>query len=547
MNTRSDAKPYVVPFGKSTTGETNLIINQNYNIHHPSIGDANLNYYPDRTGIFLRLINEIAGYVGCTPDEVLLTHGSENALKLIMETYCRSGTNVLIPFPNYPGFIHKAELYQANITYVRCHGELAKVYEEIENCDIIYLSSPNLPIGYEVPHSIYEYIAKYPNKLFIIDEAYFEYGTISHYNKAYTNLIIVRTFSKAFALAGARVGYIIADKKIIQELKVAHCDKDILDYSVEICYKAMLHKDYYLAQVQHDKNIWADFFVHLKRFVRPADLIYEFMVGHGPYFLIFTEHTDYVCQMFKKNGYLVRDKSADLGRGCIRISLNIEKIMIDLLRIIKKINGYYREYQTIYLDIDKTIRESGSSAPVDGVVTAINELSKNKKIHFVTNNISGRGAIEEYLRDFNYVELICPFGDVIADEEYKNGYFIREKNLYLTKFPNITYELMRFIAEHGVIHIVEEDYTESSRELGISGPDINLPFIGAFKKLLGDMGIEPQYRVIGKKNLYVTSDTDTIVIGDSDDDFLFAKNNGFYFKRIHDCRVDTVAALRNML
>jgi histidinol-phosphate aminotransferase len=549
-------KPYFVPSGKPIQDCVNLVINQNYNIHHESINDNNINYYPSRNDNFLLLIKKISEYIDCDENEILLTHGSENGLGLIMQTFCNKETRVLIPFPNYPGLIHKAKLFTDNINFYKFYGnedEYKEFYDEISNNDIIYISSPNLPLGYEINESIYDIITLYPDKLFILDEAYFEYSSRdrSFYSNKYKNIIIVRTFSKAFALAGARVGYLVTNTNFINLLKVAYSDKDILDYSVDLCLKVLTYKEYYLNQVETDKKNWSNFFQDLKKYIKKNDMIYEYIVGHGPYFLIFTEYPDYVCELFKKNKYLVRNKTDDLNRGCVRISLSSKKIMDDILTIIKKINGYYDKYKIIYFDIDKTIRETSSSPPVKGIQLLIKDLNKTKEVNFITNNISNYCDIKNYLdkHEIYFNKLICPFVNYnITDQEYLNGYFIREDNLYLTKFPNITYELMNHIYTNKLIHIIEEDYTESSKELGISQNDINLPFIGSFQCLLDSHKIKVKYKIIGKKNLYVVNNNDdTLVIGDSNDDLIFALNNDFYFKRIYNCNEEIVDIVSNLL
>ena len=549
-------KPYIVLNNNNPNDKINLVINQNYNKHHPNIKDTKINYYPNRGGKYLSLIKEISRYIGCLKDEILLTNGCDNALKLIMDTYCYNTSKVLIPFPNYPGFIHRAKLCKANITFIDFFGEnheYKTLYENIKNNDIIYISSPNLPIGYEIDTAIYYYIEKYNNKLFIIDEAYFEYGTKtkSHFYRKFDNLIIVRTFSKAFALAGARVGYIVANKNRINELKVAHCDKDITDHSINLCYNVMIHRNYYLHQVRCDKRSWQLFFNNLQKYICKDDIIYEYIVNKGPYFLIFTKYPVYVLDLFKKNGYLVRNKTDDLGRGCLRITLSKKNIMDDVLNIIKKINGYYNKYEVFYLDIDNTIRDSKFDSPPEELINKINYLSKHKEVNFITNNIENSYDIENYLNNNNidYKTLICPFKNFdISSSEYNNGYFIRGNKLYITKFPNITYELINFIYEHKLINIIEEDYEENSCELGFTGRNIRLPFIGSFQELLKRHNVDVDYNIIGKKNILINKNTnkETIVIGDSNDDFLFAIKNGFYFKHV-SCKNDTNYLLNRLI
>ena len=92
-----------------------------------------------------------------------------------------------------------------------------KFLAKSKNADILYLDSPNNPTGFQFPKKDLEKLVKRFNGLIIIDEAYGEFGDYSLINlvKSNENLIVVQTFSKAFGLAGLRLGYFVSNKKII--------------------------------------------------------------------------------------------------------------------------------------------------------------------------------------------------------------------------------------------------------------------------------------------------------------------------------------------
>jgi len=485
-----------------------------------------------------------------------MTHGSENALKLIMETFCNPGDKVFIPLPNYPGFIHKAELYKADCILLKFDGDFKRnklqIESSIKSSRIIYFSSPNLPFGYVVDSWLLAYVREYPNKMFIVDEAYFEYGPYEHsmFNSTlYPNLLVVRTFSKAFALAGARIGYILAHPSLIKKLEIAHCAKDITDHSVELCLNALIHRDYYLNQVAVDKENWKVFFSELDLYINPGDSIHKYHVGYGPYFLLFTKYPDYICKLFEKNKYLIRNKTDDLGEGCVRISLNIQEIMVDLLEIIKKINGYSCCYEMLFIDIDNTIRSDHHSEPVIGVVDSLRELSNHYSINYITDNASNNKDLHLYFEKHNipHHKILSAFNMMnITTYEYTQGYFIRTDKLYVTKFPNITYELMKHIKTHACVYAIENSITESSIEQGYSDY-IEIPFVGAFQSMLDTLDLEVEFIFIGKMTrIFPTTMRHVLVIGDSPQDYVFARNNNFYFKHVPDCtHINTI--LKNIM
>lgn len=558
---------YIVPTGTQTDC-INLVINQNYNQHHPSVLSKTeyiINNYPYVDTKYKSLQKEICAYINhdkredvkdIQEDNILITPGSENGLYLINQIFTHRQTKVLVPFPNYPGFTHKVKMFTENITYFPFHGkmdEYSRFYETIPNHDIVYISSPNLPLGYEINESITNIIKEHKNILFIIDEAYFEYGIQKSFvDPNLDNLIISRTFSKAFALAGARIGYLISHSSTINTLKIGHSIKDVLEVSVDLALSVLQHQDFYLNQIKQDKENWKRFLVSIRSIICKGDIIYDYQHGNAPYFILFTEHPEYVCNLFKKHGYLVRDKTTDLGKGCIRVTLSLKPYLNDIYNIIKMINGYYKKYEIVYMDIDNTIRENRNSMPIKGLSPLIHRLKETSKVVFITNNVSKYDRIEAMLRRSNipYDDLITPFKNMeLSFKEYQRGYCIRGSKLYITKFPNITYELMEHIYLHKKIYIVEESKYELSTEIGNYDNEITIPFIGVFKSIIDSIypNKEITYTVIGKSELKLHHEEKKIMmIGDGDSDFEFAKNNVICFKKVINPE-DTLQVIHNIL
>ena len=299
--------PYIIP--KNDKKIINLAVIQNYNDHF-DINKLNslvfinkINEYPSLDNNYNKLYNEICIYNNNTNiNNILLTPGSGYALQLILKTFIDIDTKLLIPFPTYPGFCHDAELITDNITYFNFHGnidEYNEFYNKIKINDIIYISSPNIPIGYELPISFIDIIKQYENKIFIIDEAYFEYGiNLSFFNNKYKNLIITRTFSKAFGLAGIRLGYILAHENIIDKLKIGYCTKSILDISINCGLYALENKDYYINLVKNDKIIWNKYFTKFNKIIKSNNIIYKYTYGNAPFMLIYTDYPEYVYKIF---------------------------------------------------------------------------------------------------------------------------------------------------------------------------------------------------------------------------------------------------------
>jgi histidinol-phosphate aminotransferase len=134
--------------------------------------------------------------------------------------------------------------------------DLSKTLEKINNkTSIIYIVNPNMPTGRSYSHAkIDEFISKVPkNILIVIDEAYIEFAVgieksfeLDHnLIKKYDNLLITRTFSKMFALAGYRIGYMISSKRTVDLFKKAIQVFPLSRISVQFAYQALLDIPYY--------------------------------------------------------------------------------------------------------------------------------------------------------------------------------------------------------------------------------------------------------------------------------------------------------------
>ena len=170
------------------------------------------------------LINAYAQYSNILPNHVLCTRGADEAIELLIRTYCRSGIDSIAYFaPTYGMYAISAETsnIKANRLELDDNYKLPNAFKsQITTEKIIFLCNPNNPTGTLLPETqIVDMLESYPNKLIVIDEAYVEFcPNVSFVKKIqqYSNLVILRTLSKAFALAGLRCGFLLANSGIIE-------------------------------------------------------------------------------------------------------------------------------------------------------------------------------------------------------------------------------------------------------------------------------------------------------------------------------------------
>ena len=185
-----------------------------------SINDNDFREYPLEH--FELLYNKIAKYININPKNVGIGSGSDQIMDLLLSTICKEKSAITIN-PTFSYFIDRCNMYKIptkliNLSDLDNSLDFEFFISESKNKDIIYLASPNNPTGNQFKNKdIINLIEVSKSKLIIIDEAYVEFSdhSLSNLVNKYNNVVIMRTFSKAFGLAGARIGYILANEEII--------------------------------------------------------------------------------------------------------------------------------------------------------------------------------------------------------------------------------------------------------------------------------------------------------------------------------------------
>ena len=523
----------------------NLGIIENFNTHYSQI-PIGINFYPSQNSNYEELLQKIASYTNCNINNILITNGSGKGLDLILHTFTTPETMILIPTPNYPGFIHSSQISNGNIITQEFYGNESEYDQlKISESDIVYFSTPNLPLGYTINRDkIIDYVKLYPNKLFIIDEAYFEYSSKESFSTLITNknIIITRTFSKAFALAGARIGYILANPALIQIMLTGYNAKDVLDSSVEYALDVLKNKEYYINNVKNDIKLSEYIDTELGKIVHSGKCIYNYTTLQAPWFLIFSQHPQYVCNVMKIKGYLVRNKSDEI-KDCVRISLCTKDHIDKVINIIREINIQESNiYNVIFLDLDITLRKDYKSDISIKLQKIINDLQKKYEIIIITDNYQNNEDTKRYLINNNITcSLISPISHLMNPDNKK--WFIYDNAVYIIQYPDDLYDVLNAVNNYKLIRVIETDETINSGELGVY-PNIILPHIGVVLNFINQYNTGIKIEIIGKSTLQLNQykQTNALMIGDSKNDELFAHNNNYQFIKV-DTYIDTLKEL----
>ncbi|HEV2707937.1 MAG TPA: histidinol-phosphate transaminase [Pyrinomonadaceae bacterium] len=191
--------------------------------------------YPDF--VPTRLHEKLAEFVGWTPDGVIAGNGSNELIQATLMVTLGEGTRILISEPTFALYRQVATVLGAEVLSVPLTSELRfdtrALVEAVEQNepDVTILCSPNNPTGCRIERADLEAILRATRGLVVIDEAYYEFAseTVVPLLRQHENLAVFRTFSKALALAGLRVGYLLAAPALAREVS-----KAVLPYNLNV-------------------------------------------------------------------------------------------------------------------------------------------------------------------------------------------------------------------------------------------------------------------------------------------------------------------------
>ncbi len=189
-----------------------------------------INYYPD--GNCYDLKNELVARLGVKDEELIIGNGSDEILKLLAETYLEPGDEIIMPTPSFSEYEFVTRIMGGEIVTVPLEGpnfdydlkDMAKAITD--RTRLIFICSPNNPTGSIVLHDDLKFfLQNLPGGIIVvIDEAYCEFVVNGKYHRSLEfvrreePVIVLRTFSKIYGIAGLRIGYGIAPASIIADL-----------------------------------------------------------------------------------------------------------------------------------------------------------------------------------------------------------------------------------------------------------------------------------------------------------------------------------------
>jgi histidinol-phosphate aminotransferase len=177
-----------------------------------------LRKYPEPLGDTFR--NAAAPILGVSPDQILIGNGSDDILTILTRAFVPEGGLIASPTPSYILYKSLADIQGARFRRVPFTFEWTLPVEwPSEPSDLLFIANPNSPTGTFISPAVIVQYAMRRNCPVVLDEAYVDFAESNGLAvKRPTNLIITRTLSKSYALAGIRFGFAVADPSVIREL-----------------------------------------------------------------------------------------------------------------------------------------------------------------------------------------------------------------------------------------------------------------------------------------------------------------------------------------
>lgn len=299
---------------------------------------AMLKLYPDPDCTVLR--HKLAQLYNVDDENVFISNGSDEILSFSFMAFCSEQTGAIFPNISYGFYKVYGDLYGVNYTEFPLNEDFTINVQDYVNANAtVVIANPNAPTGLTIStEDIVRIAESNPNNVVLIDEAYVDFGGVScvELTKKYENLLVVQTFSKSRSMAGARLGFAIGSKALIDDLNrikystnpyninrltlaAGEAAVDDNAYYTENCKKIIDIRNYSMKKLSELGFVYTDSkanFIFAKSNKISGDILYK---------------------RLKANGVLVRHFSNPIISDYVRITVGTKDQMDRLFKAIEKI------------------------------------------------------------------------------------------------------------------------------------------------------------------------------------------------------------------
>jgi histidinol-phosphate aminotransferase len=305
-------------------GEASIYLDANENAFGSPLDEA-YNRYPDPLQYKVKMrLSEIKGVPA---RNIFLGNGSDEAIDVLFRCFCNPGIdNVILVPPTYGMYEVSANINDIQTKKVSLTADfqlnLEGIAEAIDkNTKLIFICSPNNPTGNSINRDDVETLLNNFDGIVVVDEAYINFSrqkTFIQELTEYSNLVVLQTLSKAWGLAGLRVGMAFASEEIIEVMNKVKPPYNINESSQQLALKALGNVEQVNGWIketlaQRDKLVLA---------LKDLDFVLDIYPSDANFILVKTTDPKEIYNFLVQQGIIVRDRSKiDLCEGSLRITV----------------------------------------------------------------------------------------------------------------------------------------------------------------------------------------------------------------------------------
>mgnify|MGYP000893978730 CR=1 FL=1 len=304
--------------------------------------DSMVNRYPDPFQLDLKL--EIAGLKGLDVNQVFVGNGSDEVLDLLFRAFCEPNKDAVITFPPTYGMYNVLANLNAieNIQVPLASNfelEVDKILANVKtNTKLLFICSPNNPSGNTVDCAAIEQLLSAFNGLVVIDEAYIDFTDETSWTErinSYPNLIVTQTLSKAYGLAGIRLGACYASEEIIAVL-----NKIKPPYNVnQLTQDKALERLNALEKVNEEVNQILSERKILRKALKSISIVEKVYKSDANFLLVKVDDADKRYKQLIEKGMVVRNRTNQpLCENCLRFTIGTQQENEKLIKTLKELS-----------------------------------------------------------------------------------------------------------------------------------------------------------------------------------------------------------------
>jgi len=320
-------------------GEASVYLDANENSFGSPL-EQSYNRYPDPLQFEVK--KRLSEIKGVPPKHIFLGNGSDEAIDILFRSFCNPGVdNVILVPPTYGMYEVSANINDIAIKRVPLTEDfqlnLEGIAEAIDDkTKLIFICSPNNPTGNSINREDIETVLANFDGIVVIDEAYINFSrqkTFIQELTEYANLVILQTLSKAWGLAGLRLGMAFASEEIIEVMNKVKPPYNINEASQQLALKALQNIDLINLWIRETLAERDKLVLELKDF----DFVLDIYPSDANFILVKTTDPKGIYNYLVSKGIIVRDRSkVELCEGCLRITIGTPEENITLIQTLKK-------------------------------------------------------------------------------------------------------------------------------------------------------------------------------------------------------------------